>query len=348
MILGKDRALVARLKDALETAQERLAVEQRNYTDLVTQALVDATQSTQGAYVSALETAAGSLSRAFASATVSGPGAAMFTPWVMAQIGRSLVEDGDSVWYRAGVALIRAEQYSQPDGDQTMYQLATRGVEIMVDASRVFHARWNIDVASLRGVGPLNTARTLRSMLSKLEASLDREQNAPVGYILPVPADGNADVVTALKSDLAGLDGRLAVAETLRGGWGDGPAGSPRREFEPQRLGPSVPEGNVALYKEARNAVLAACGYPISLALDGDGTGQREAWRRYLHGTVAPLGRLVALEAERIGLPVTIDFDQLFASDIAGRARAFQSLVGGGMDIAAAAAAAGLLEREEP
>lgn len=41
-----------------------------------------------------------------------------------------------------------------------------------------------------------------------------------------------------------------------------------------------------------------------------------------------------------------IDWDQLFASDISGRARAFQSLVNGGMEIAAAAAAAGPLTQE--
>lgn len=347
MIIGKDRRVVADLRARLETATEALEAERRNYTDLVSQALVDAAaDATASGYVSALETAAGALSRAFASATVDGRGAAMFDPWAMAQIGRSLVEDGEAVWYRAGQRLIRAETYAQPDEARRTYQIAVRGVEVMVEARRVFHVRWNVDVASLRGVGPLNTARTLRSMLSKLEGSLDREQNAIVGYILPVPADGDSAAVDALKTDIASLDGRLAVAETLQGGWGDGRVGSPRREYEPQRLGPNVPEGNVRLYQAAREAVLSACGYPIPLAIESDGTGQREAWRRYLHGTVAPLGRLVATEAARIGLPIAIDWDQLFASDIAGRARAFQSLVGGGMDIAAAAAASGILIEE--
>jgi len=35
------------------------------------------------------------------------------------------------------------------------------------------------------------------------------------------------------------------------------------------------------------------------------------------------------------------------ASDISGRARAFQSVVGGGMDVSKAAALSGLLETEE-
>ena len=41
--------------------------------------------------------------------------------------------------------------------------------------------------------------------------------------------------------------------------------------------------------------------------------------------------------------PITLDWMELRAGDIAGRARAFQSMVGGGMDVAKAAAAAGLM-----
>ena len=51
----------------------------------------------------------------------------------------------------------------------------------------------------------------------------------------------------------------------------------------------------------------------------------------------------MTLEAERIDLPITLDRGQLFASDISGRARAFQSLVGGGMSLEAAAVASDIL-----
>ena len=93
--------------------------------------------------------------------------------------------------------------------------------------------------------------------------------------------------------------------------------------------------------------MLAACGLPIGLAESGDRGSQREAWGRHLHGTVAPLGRLVTPEAERIGLPIAMDWDWLFASDIQGRAPTLRSLVGGGMDSAVTAAASGLLNRED-
>lgn len=322
------------------------SAEDRNYSDIVTQALVDAaTENLTDAYISALEIAAGQLSRAFAAAAMSGPGAPAFGPWTMAQIGRQLVERGEAVWYRIGMNLVRADNYDiLPSG---RYQLSLPGAVRTEAPDRVFHARWNVDVASGRGLSPLGAARQLRLLMQRLEATLATEGNAAVGYLLPIPADGDAAIVKQLKEDLAALKGRIAIVETARGGWGEGARYSPHRDYALERLGPTYPEGNVRMFVAARESVLMACGYPVQLAQDSAGTAQREAWRRYLHGTVAPLGNTVAAEAARIGLAVTVSWDQLFASDIQGRARAFQSLVGGGMDIAQAAAASGLLTPED-
>lgn len=322
-------------------------MQHRGYTDMVTKALVDAAASPAAdGYVSALETAAGQLSRAFASAGVAGLGAEAFGPWVMAQVGRSLVELGESVWYRVGAELRRAENYGLlPSGRYEITNANTGPLQL--DAGRVFHVRWNIDVNSGRGLAPLSTARSLSNLMSRLEASLAAEGNAAVGFLLPIPTDGDAATVEQLKTDIAALNGRIAVVETTRAGWGEGAAGSPRRDYELARLGPQFPEGNVRMFLAARNSVLAACGFPIQLVDDDTGTGQREAWRRYLHGTVAPLGRLVAVEAARVGLPISLDWDTLFASDVQGRARAFQSLVNGGMSLEAAAAASGILTPPE-
>ena len=43
---------------------------------------------------------------------------------------------------------------------------------------------------------------------------------------------------------------------------------------------------------------------------------------------------------------LALSFNRMFASDLSGRARAFQSMVGGGMDVQKAAALAGLMETE--
>ena len=63
---------------------------------------------------------------------------------------------------------------------------------------------------------------------------------------------------------------------------------------------------------------------------------------------IAPLGRIVADELTRkLEVDVVLTWDELRASDLAGRAQAFQSMVGGGMDPAKAAGLAGLMSQEE-
>ena len=217
---------------------------------------------------------------------------------------------------------------------------------IVVPPDRLFIARWNLEIQSGRGLGPLSTARTLRTLLQRLETSLSTEAGAKVGYLLPVPSDGQSVNVQKLREDIEALAGRIAIIETTAGGWGEG-VGQPRQEFRLARMGPEFPDPNVRLYIAAQESVLAACGYPVQLVQSADGTAQREAWRRYLHGTVAPMGRIVTAAARKAGLAIDIGWDQLFASDVQGRARAFQSLVQGGMSLEAAAAASGILTPQE-
>lgn len=318
--------------------------EHRGYTDVVTNALLEhATNALADGYSAGLEIAAGQLSRAFISATVEGADARAFTPSVMGEIGRSLVESGQAAWLRTGRRIERAENFGvRPDG---RIELSFPTGSVAAGPERVFLVRWNRDLASGYGISPLNAAATLKDLLSRLESALAQEASAAVGYLLPIPADGDGSTVDQLKTDLAGLKGRIAVVETTRGGW-DGSA-APRRDFELARMGPAPPGPVVDLMRHAEQLALAACGYPVQLATDSDGTSQREAWRRYLHGTVAPLGRLVVEAAAVARLSINVSFDALFASDIQGRARAFQSMVAGGMDIAQAAAASGILNEGE-
>ena len=67
-----------------------------------------------------------------------------------------------------------------------------------------------------------------------------------------------------------------------------------------------------------------------------------------MHATITPLAKIVAQElTEKFETPISLSFDGLFAADLAGRARAFQSLVNGGMDVAKAASLAGLMQAED-
>ena len=61
-----------------------------------------------------------------------------------------------------------------------------------------------------------------------------------------------------------------------------------------------------------------------------------------------PVSLSVAAElSDKLDSNVSLSFDRMFASDLSGRARAFQSMVGGGMDVAKAAALAGLMDLDQ-
>ena len=73
----------------------------------------------------------------------------------------------------------------------------------------------------------------------------------------------------------------------------------------------------------------------------------RESWRQLLFGVVAPLARIVSHELTvKLEADVTLTFEELRGSDLAGRARALQSMVGGGMALERAATLAGLMAPE--
>ena len=116
-----------------------------------------------------------------------------------------------------------------------------------------------------------------------------------------------------------------------------------------RRFGANPPDALVKLHERAFDEIVGACGLMGLFSPRTDGTGRREAYRQSLHSVVAPLGRLVAAELTRkLETPIRLDWQELRAGDISGRARAFQSLVGGGMAMQDAAAASGVLIGEAP
>ena len=113
----------------------------------------------------------------------------------------------------------------------------------------------------------------------------------------------------------------------MAGGYGDKGA-APHGGWRQSRIGAEPPDVLRALRSEVGMAVCAAtCVPPSLIADDSDGTAQREAWRRFAHGSVAPLGRIVAAElADKLDvLGFAFDFSSLYASDVVGRASAFRN-----------------------
>ena len=102
--------------------------------------------------------------------------------------------------------------------------------------------------------------------------------------------------------------------------------------------------GPPTLRSDAALAVLDACGVPRALVSAEDGTAQREAWRRFVMGSVEPVARMVAMElGHKLDSPdLRFTFESLWAHDLAGRAQAFKGMVAAGMDLERAVALSGL------
>ena len=79
-------------------------------------------------------------------------------------------------------------------------------------------------------------------------------------------------------------------------------------------------------------AVAGVYGVPNALASISDtapaGQALREAWRQFVVQVVEPIGRLVESEVGRVlGERVTLTFNRLAATDLAGRSRVLSVLL---------------------
>ena len=254
-----------------------------------------------------------------------------------------MVEGGLRLWPAASWDIVGgpdpatwryACQVAGPSGDQ----------QVSTSAAGVVHCRYATDPARpWAGMGPLQVAASTSSLLGALERSLRHEAGGTVGRLLAIPAGGDDDTVEDLRADLRTLKGRTALLETTADAWGQGRSGAPQRDWMASRLGPEFTAATATIADQVSRAVVAAAGIPVDLYAPGSGReAQRESWRRLLHGTVQPLGELIGQElSTKLEQPVAISFDKLMASDLMGKARAFQSLTGGGMDLGRASQLAG-------
>lgn len=304
--------------------------ETRSYTDLVVSALVaQAEGTTSSRALATVEAACGLWSRAFASGE-----SAVLTPLQLEQMGRALLTAGESVWLVQGtkLAALPCETWSitgkATDPKAWRYRLTIAGPSEVRTVSRsgadVFHVRINSGVIRpWEGRSPLLLADATVSILRELERSFASDAKSPVGTLIPVPSVENSGT---LGSDIARLAGQAALVETTSAGYGEGRAAAPQSDWAPRRLGPAPDQTAAAIRQSVELSILAAAGVPPELVIAGSGSDAREAWRRFLHATVAPIGRLISSELERVGLVGGLSFASLGASDLAGRARAYSQL----------------------
>ena len=333
-----------------------------SYTDVLAALMVARAEGTavDPSATGALECAAGLVSRAFSVATVAPANSRTMalSSSVLACIGRELIRQGEALFV-LGVAeggvveALPASRWDVRGGrhpDSWWYRADMPAPDdtgtISVPGQGVLHFRFAVDPRRpWEGIAPLAWASSTGRLSGALEQALAGEAAGPFGHVIPTP-DVQTDR-TELKADIEKIRGGVRLVDTTSSGWGESKAAAPAGDWQQRRIGADPPASVVSLRSEAAMAVSSACGVPPPLVSPGDGTAAREAWRRFLHGTVHPLGEVVSEEASRkLGIKVSLGFDRLFASDLSGRARAFQSLVSGGMTLDKAAALAGLLETE--
>ena len=316
--------------------------------------------------IAALEAAVALYSRAFAAATVTPPeAAALLTPPLRALLARNLIRRGEDV-HQITVerGMIRLQPIGSwdvrggPDPAGWWYRCDRFGpsgnLTELVPAAAVLHVRYAVDSARpWYGIGPLGWARSTGTLAANLETRLGEEAGGAVGHVIPYPSgpddpDEDDDPLTALRKDIAAAKGRTLLAETTAAGGGEGRMAAPLSDWKPHRFGANPPATLPSLRTEAGESVLSACGVPVSLVTDADGTSQREAWRRFVMGAVEPLLALVAIECEaKLETRVTFDLSSLWAHDLAGRASSFKAMVTAGMAIERAAALSGLVAMAE-
>ena len=337
----------------------KLETRDDSYSDTLVAALVARAQGKTLAVPSAtaaLEACAGTVGRGFAASEVKGPDSLTkaLTPGTLELIGRSLIRHGEVVFLidtTAGkLRVIPAETHDVEGGpfpEEWEYRLTLGGpsrtvTHEFVPAASVLHFRYAVDASTpWRGNGPIAVANLAGRLSAETVRALSEESSGPVGRLLGIPVDGQDATVAGLKSDITQAKGRVALLET--GDWNTA-GGDTKVDLVTKRFGAEPPASLVQLVTIASQEVYSACGLNSGLWGGSQAAAVREAWRLCLFGVLSPLGRLVESELQdKLEDTVTLSWQELRASDLSGRARAFQSMVGGGMEVSAAVAVAGLM-----
>ena len=312
--------------------------------------------------VAALETAAGVWARAFLSANVSPSNYATDTlnGTVLAQIARSMCVRGESLHLLTPNGLMPVGTWDikgGPNEGSWQYSCDLAGPSmtrtVKVGSEQVIHCRYATHPARpWRGLSPLRMADQTRDLAGRLERGLTWEANSPVGTVIfSGNAQSDASVADELREGNLGssnprrqgplkildafsrLKGGMLVANTNRDeGTSFGlPNDSPTTERVGMRPQPEVTE----LRKSVYQSVLSACGVHPALAGETSAGALREGWRIVLHGTLTPVSKIIAAECGRkLGVPnLAINFAELYASDVVGRARALKGLVESGVEL---------------
>lgn len=289
------------------------------------------------------EIIAGIWSRAVGSARIrpDTPLTRMITTSMLQAVGRAFIESGESLWLLdiESMRLVQASHWdvhgTSPDPQSWTYQVEVESPDAQISrremAEGILHFRYAPrPTQPWVGVSPLSAAETTRTMLRQMEGKLVEEVSSTQGIVIPVPSTHNT---SQLQAQLRELKGKVVLVPSTASGWGEGRMNAPQKDWQKTRLGADPPATLIELRKQVMMSMTAAAGIPAELITGGlDANDSREAWRQFLHGSIVPVGNVIQEELQlKLQTDISLDFEELFASDVQGRARAFGSLVTGGM-----------------
>ena len=302
------------------------------------------------ARLAAAQTAASIIGRGFAAARIEGEAGTLMPSSIRELIGRQLVLKGEAVLIPGNsLNLLPVGSFDITGGADPMswvYRLdvmAPSGIEVQnLPGANVLHPRVNVDPqAPWRGRSGFDLASATVATATRMEKSAGDEAKMPVARLIP-SAGVSTPQQTRQRGDFWG-------EEIGKGGLFVIPLGAHRDRQSISRpsadvIHPDPSVGHVAMRREAAIDLLGVAGVPGALVDAGaEAGGQRESWRRLVHGTLEPLARVVEAEfAAKLGIELRFDFGQLYAADLAGRGRALKQLVESGVTLADALAVVGL------
>ena len=288
-----------------------------DYTEQVLGAITGAV-ATGG--VAAVEAVAGRVSRLMEVAHVSGGPRAQqaLTPTVLAMIGRSVIEWGESLHlfkYRVGPGgveyyLCPAQHdwtvYGGADPEEWMVDATIVGAQTVFETSlpraAYLHVIRDADPGyPWRGVSPLERASISSQLVRLAEDALVTEMRQPTKTLIPLPQGGNT-ITNKLRGDIQDRTSQIAFPPTTAAGFGAGRSSAPLTDWKPQRLQPMPQESLVTLSDSASAKVVAALGaHPAIMGgASGSGAISLQAQRQFRTMLMQPIARLIEENAWRV------------------------------------------------
>ena len=275
------------------------------------------------------------IERAVASATVGPHGVAALAGIdapLLALVGRALATSGNfvgAIRVDAGaVRIVPASSFDiAGDADPMTWRYRcdfvgpTGSVSETLAGDAIIHVRHGADrSAPWRGIAPLKRAAATAKLAGLIENSLSKELNKPVGLVATVPDSTGPQRRQWAEKILAGG----LVVRSISGVLSGGAATENSSRIAPAPYGPEPQETVRSIRADLGYDVAGAFGIsPALFAARGDGGGQRESWRRFWAGTVAPIGLLIEAELRaKLDRSASLSFESMRAADEDGRSRA--------------------------